>query len=43
MLLEVRQANVCYGDAPAVWDATLEIDAGQIVACLLYTSDAADE
>lgn len=32
MLLEVRQANVCYGDAPAVWDATLEIDAGQIVA-----------
>lgn len=32
MLLEVRNLHVAYGDAPAVWDATLEIDAGQIVS-----------
>ena len=32
MLLEVRDVNVAYGDAPAVWDASLEIDVGQIVS-----------
>ena len=32
MLLEVRNVHVSYGDAPAVWDASLDIDAGQIVA-----------
>ena len=32
MLLEVKDLHVAYGDAPAVWDATLEIDAGQIVS-----------
>ena len=32
MLLEVRNVHVSYGDAPAVWDASLEIDAGQIVS-----------
>ncbi|SFU72066.1 ABC transporter ATP-binding protein [Pseudoduganella namucuonensis] len=32
MLLEVRNIHVAYGDAPAVWDATLDIEAGQIVA-----------
>ena len=32
MLLEVRHLHVAYGDAPAVWDASLEIGAGQIVA-----------
>ena len=31
MLLEVHHVHVAYGDAPAVWDASLEIDAGQIV------------
>ncbi|HSW20404.1 MAG TPA: ABC transporter ATP-binding protein [Ramlibacter sp.] len=32
MLLEVRNLHVSYGDAPALWDATLEVDAGQVVA-----------
>ena len=32
MLLDVRHLNIAYGDAPAVWDASLEIDAGRIVA-----------
>jgi len=32
MLLEARHVHVSYGDAPAVWDASLEIDAGQIVS-----------
>jgi branched-chain amino acid transport system ATP-binding protein len=32
MLLEVHHVHVSYGDAPAVWDASLEIDAGQIVS-----------
>jgi branched-chain amino acid transport system ATP-binding protein len=32
MLLEVRNVHVAYGDAPAVWDASLAIAAGQIVS-----------
>jgi len=32
MLLEISNVHVAYGDAPAVWDASLEIDAGQIVS-----------
>lgn len=32
MLLKVRNVNVAYGDAPAVWDASLDIEAGQIVS-----------
>lgn len=32
MLLEVRNLHVAYGDAPAVWDANLDIGAGQIVS-----------
>jgi branched-chain amino acid transport system ATP-binding protein len=32
MLLEVRNVHIAYGDAPAVWDASLDIDAGQIVS-----------
>jgi branched-chain amino acid transport system ATP-binding protein len=32
MLLEVRNVHVSYGDAPAVWDASLTIAAGQIVS-----------
>ena len=32
MLLELSNVHVAYGDAPAVWDASLEIDAGQIVS-----------
>jgi branched-chain amino acid transport system ATP-binding protein len=32
MLLEVRNVHVAYGDAPAVWDASLSIDAGCIVS-----------
>ena len=31
MLLEVRRLHVAYGDAPAIWDASLEIGAGRIV------------
>src|SRR5207247_10066075 len=32
VLVEVRRRDVAYGDAPAVWDGSLEIGAGQIVA-----------
>ncbi len=32
MLLEVRNLHVAYGDAPAVWDADLAIEAGRIVS-----------
>lgn len=32
MLLEVRNLHVAYGDAPAIWDANLDIGAGQIVS-----------
>jgi branched-chain amino acid transport system ATP-binding protein len=32
MLLEVRNLHVAYGDAPALWDANLDIGAGQIVS-----------
>ena len=32
MLLEVRNLHVAYGDAPAVWEASLAIDAGQIAS-----------
>ena len=34
MLLEVRGLAVAYGDAPAVWDATLEVEAGEVVAVI---------
>jgi branched-chain amino acid transport system ATP-binding protein len=34
MLLEVRRLAIAYGDAPAVWDATLEVDAGEIVSVI---------
>ena len=32
MLLEVRNVHVAYGDAPAVWDATLSVGAGRVVS-----------
>jgi branched-chain amino acid transport system ATP-binding protein len=32
MLLEVRNLQVKYGDAPAIWDATLAVGSGQIVS-----------
>ena len=32
MLLEIRNLQVKYGDAPAVWDASLVINAGRIVS-----------
>jgi branched-chain amino acid transport system ATP-binding protein len=34
MLLEISNVHVAYGDAPAVWDASLEIDSGQIVSVI---------
>jgi branched-chain amino acid transport system ATP-binding protein len=34
MSLEVQHLAIAYGDAPAVWDATLEVRAGEIVAVL---------
>jgi branched-chain amino acid transport system ATP-binding protein len=34
MLLEARHLAIAYGDAPAVWDATLDVDAGEIVAVI---------
>ena len=34
MLLEARHLAVAYGDAPAVWDASLDVDAGEIVSVI---------
>ena len=34
MLLEVRNLHVGYGDAPAVWDISLDVDAGEIVSVI---------
>ena len=34
MLLEVRNLHVGYGDAPAVWDVSIEVDAGEIVSVI---------
>jgi branched-chain amino acid transport system ATP-binding protein len=34
MLLEARRLAIAYGDAPAVWDATLEVDTGEIVSVI---------
>jgi branched-chain amino acid transport system ATP-binding protein len=34
MLLEVRHLAIDYGDAPAVWDATLAVAPGEIVAVI---------
>jgi branched-chain amino acid transport system ATP-binding protein len=33
-LLEVRELAIAYGDAPAVWDATLAVDEGQLVSVI---------
>jgi branched-chain amino acid transport system ATP-binding protein len=33
-LLEVRQLAIAYGDAPAVWDATLDVAEGEIVSVI---------
>ena len=33
-LLEVRELAIAYGDAPAVWDATLSVDEGQLVSVI---------
>jgi branched-chain amino acid transport system ATP-binding protein len=34
MLLEVREVAIAYGDAPAVWDASLEVETGEIVSVI---------
>lgn len=34
MLLEARNLHVGYGDAPAIWDVTLDVDAGEIVSVI---------
>jgi branched-chain amino acid transport system ATP-binding protein len=34
MLLEARHLHIGYGDAPAVWDVSLDVDAGEIVAVI---------
>src|SRR5262249_61253411 len=34
MLLEARNLHVGYGDASAVWDVSLEVDAGEIVSVI---------
>ena len=31
MLLEARNLHIGYGDAPAVWDVSLDVGAGEIV------------
>ena len=33
-LLEVRQVAVAYGDAPAVWDVSLDVEDGELVAVI---------
>jgi branched-chain amino acid transport system ATP-binding protein len=33
-LLEVRNLAIAYGDAPAVWDASLDVETGQLVAVI---------
>ena len=33
-LLEVRHLAIAYGDAPAVWDASLQVDEGQLVSVI---------
>jgi branched-chain amino acid transport system ATP-binding protein len=33
-LLEVRALSIAYGDAPAVWEATLDVGAGELVAVI---------
>ena len=33
-LLELRNLAIAYGDAPAVWDASLDVDEGQLVAVI---------
>jgi branched-chain amino acid transport system ATP-binding protein len=34
MLLEIRNLHVGYGDATAVWDVSLDVDAGEIVSVI---------
>src|SRR4029453_14647412 len=34
MLLEARQLAIAYGDAVAVWDATLDVGDGEVVAVI---------
>ena len=34
MLLEARNLHIAYGDAPAVWDVTIDVDDGEIVAVI---------
>jgi branched-chain amino acid transport system ATP-binding protein len=34
MLLEARHLAIAYGDAPAVWDASLEVDDGEVVSVI---------
>jgi branched-chain amino acid transport system ATP-binding protein len=34
MLLEARHLAIAYGDAPAVWDASLEVGEGEVVAVI---------
>jgi branched-chain amino acid transport system ATP-binding protein len=34
MLLEARHLSIAYGDAPAVWDASLQVAAGEVVSVI---------
>src|SRR6478672_2473378 len=34
MLLEARNLAIGYGDAPAVWDVSLDVDSGEIVSVI---------
>lgn len=34
MLLEVRDLHIGYGDAPAIWGVSLDVDAGEIVSVI---------
>ena len=34
MLLEATNVHIAYGDAPAVWDVTLQVEEGEIVSVI---------
>jgi branched-chain amino acid transport system ATP-binding protein len=40
MLLEAHNLHIGYGDAPAVWDVSLDVGAGEIVAVIGPTERA---
>ena len=42
-VLETKKLGITFGGLKAVQDFNIQIYSGELVGCLLYTSDAADE